>query len=214
MRRFGRLSGVTLIIIGAALLLAGVGATVVHASMRGKSHPAVRTVAQGATDPPQTAQQPQPPPGATPQVLPPESALPAVSFTADDGSTQQLFVTIADTLAEQNNGLMNVTAMPDDEGEIFIFDGDTQTPFWMKDTLIPLSVAFIRDDGTIVDIQEMQAESLDFHVPAAPYRYAIEANAGWYADHDIQIGDSADVSAAYAASPVYGHPNAAPSMGQ
>ncbi len=99
---------------------------------------------------------------------------------------------------------MNRTSLPDDQGMIFIFAQDSLTPFWMKDTLIPLSVAFVGADGTVVDVQEMQALSEDNHYPAKPYRYAIEANAGWYAANGIAPGDSADVSAAIAASPVFG----------
>lgn len=135
---------------------------------------------------------------------PPSSALPAVQFTGAGGSQATLYVEIADTEATQECGLMNRTSMPADQGMIFLFSRENLTPFWMKDTLIPLSIAFIDADGTVVDVQEMQALSEDNHNPAAPYQYAIEANAGWYTANGIAPGDTANVSAAIAASPVYG----------
>ena len=152
--------------------------------------------------------QPTPAAAATPQVLPPESALPPITFYASSGATPQLFVTIADTLQEQNTGLMNVLYMPQDEGELFIFDDYTTTPFYMKDTPIPLSIAWVDENGYIVDIQDMDPETLDLHYPIKPYRYAIEANQGWYALNDVQVGDFVDLTVAYAQSPVYGHPSA------
>jgi uncharacterized membrane protein (UPF0127 family) len=144
--------------------------------------------------------------GSTPQVLPPEGQLPPVTFYAESGGQPQLFVTIADTLEEQNTGLMNVEAMPADEGELFIFDDYTTTPFYMKDTLIPLSIAWVDENGYIVDIQDMAPETLDLHYPAKPYRYAIEANLGWYAQNDVHVGDFVDLAVAYQQSPVYGNP--------
>jgi uncharacterized membrane protein (UPF0127 family) len=147
---------------------------------------------------------------ATPQVLPPPEDLSTVTFYTQSGEQPQLHVDIADTLQKQETGLMNVSPLPDDEGEIFIFDGYTTTPFYMKDTEIPLSIAWIDEDGIIVDIQDMEAETTDLHYPAKPYRYAIEANQGWYAQNGVQVGDYVDVTEAYAASPVYGQPQAEP----
>lgn len=201
-----------LVVLGGALLVAALGGAAAQAAGRGRPHQVSPGVAQSGGAGATTQQQPLP--AATAQVLPSESDLPPLTFYDQNGDPSQLFVTIADTLQEQNTGLMNVSAMPEDEGEIFIFDGDTTTPFYMKDTLIPLSVAFVRADGTIVDIQDMAPETLDLHVPAAPYRYAVEANLGWYAARGIVPGDAADASQAYAASPVYGNPAATPAAGQ
>ena len=143
---------------------------------------------------------------ATPaaSMLPPAETLPIVTFYPAGNATYQLHVLIADTLEEQETGLMNVAAMPDNVGELFIFPSDTITPFYMKDTLIPLSIAWIDDNGIIVDIQDMQPETLDLHYPAHQYRYAIEVNQGWYAVRGINVGDYVDLTQAYAASPVYG----------
>ena len=78
--------------------------------------------------------------------------------------------------------------MPADSGMVFIFDGDTTARFWMKDTLLPLSIAFVQSDGTILDIQDMQPQTEDPHGPGAAYSFAIEANQGWYAAHGVQPG--------------------------
>ncbi|MHB8573859.1 MAG: DUF192 domain-containing protein [Dehalococcoidia bacterium] len=141
----------------------------------------------------------------------PASALPIVTFITASKVTQKMAVEIADTPASQEIGLMSRPSLPDDQGMIFIFSRENLTPFWMKDTEIDLSIAFIDANGVIVDIQEMQAYSLDNHDPAAPYQYAIEANAHWYDRHGVHIGDMTDVSQAVAASPVYGSGTATPS---
>lgn len=176
-----------LLMAGALGCAAGV-ATPSHASQGGPRAPVVR-------------QAPATPAG---RVLPPAETLPVVTFYPAGGATYQLHVLIADTLEEQETGLMNVASMPDNVGELFIFPDDTITPFYMKDTLIPLSIAWIDDNGIIVDIQDMQPETLDLHYPARQYRYAIEVNQGWYAARGIVVGDYVDLTQAYAASPVYG----------
>ena len=65
--------------------------------------------------------------------------------------------------------------------------------FYMKDTLIPLSIAFIDANGTIVDIQDMQPQTTDVHYSEKPYRYAVEANQGWYGEKGIVVGDKVEV---------------------
>ncbi len=136
--------------------------------------------------------------------------LPVVTFTTADGQQVPIAVEIADTEPQRETGLMNRPSLPDDQGMAFLWSSDVTEAFWMKDTLIPLSVAFIAADGTIVDIQEMQAETLDPHLPAGPYRVAIEANAGWYGRNGLQVGDVADLSQVFAASSLY-NPQLSPS---
>src|SRR5262249_5948298 len=70
--------------------------------------------------------------------------------------------------------------VPDDSGMLFIYDRPATEGYWMHNTLLPLSIAWIGRDGPIVDIQDMQALTDDVHYPAAPYWYALEANQGWY----------------------------------
>ena len=141
-------------------------------------------------------------------------ALPAVTFRPQADDSVGMFVEIADTPDKQEYGLMNRTSMPDDRGMIFMFSREVGIPFWMKDTLIDLSIAFIDPNGAIVDIQEMQAMTLNNHVPAKPYQYAIEANAAWYSRHGIAVGDFADVTQAVVGSSVFGSASPIPSGGQ
>ncbi len=82
---------------------------------------------------------------------------------------------------------MNRTSLAPDDGMVFVWDGDVREGFWMKNTLIPLSVAFISGNGTIVDIEDMAPLTLTDHRPAVPYRYAVEANQGFFSRNDIQV---------------------------
>jgi uncharacterized membrane protein (UPF0127 family) len=148
-------------------------------------------------------------------------ALPAVTFRPQADDSVGMFVEIADTPDKQEYGLMNRTSMPDDRGMIFMFSREVAIPFWMKDTLIDLSIAFIDSNGVIVDIQEMKVEPpgtpdklFPNYYPAKPYQYAIEANAAWYSRHGIAVGDFADVSQAVAGSSVFGNATPTPSGGQ
>lgn len=117
---------------------------------------------------------------------------PAITF---DASSQAMHVEVADTPQEQHTGLMNRPCLGDDWGMIFVYTGDVQTTFWMKDTLVPLTIAFIKSDGTILKLEDMQPRTENIHQSPAPYRYAIEANQGWYAAHGIQTGDKATIPA-------------------
>ncbi len=74
---------------------------------------------------------------------------------------------------------------------LFVFPSDTSAAFWMKDTLIPLSIAFVKADGTIVHIEDMEPRTETNHHSTEPYRYAIEANVGWFAARGISVGDKA-----------------------
>ena len=87
-------------------------------------------------------------------------------------------------------GLMNRTSMPTDSGMLFIFDQKATHCFWMSNTKIPLAIAFIADDGKIVNIEEMQAETLNNHCPKAPVRYALEMNRQWFSQRAIGPGIS------------------------
>jgi uncharacterized protein len=114
-----------------------------------------------------------------------------VSITNAAGQTVDIPVEIADTPAEQEYGLMGRTALAPDGGMLFVFDQDQPLSFWMKDTLIPLSIAFINSEGTIVDIQDMQPLDETPHDSAAPAQYALEVNQGFFAANGIQVGDQA-----------------------
>jgi uncharacterized membrane protein (UPF0127 family) len=87
---------------------------------------------------------------------------------------------------------MHLSSLPKDDGMAFVWGSPTQTAFWMKDTLVALSIAFVDGNGTIVTIREMPpctADPCPTYASRAPYVTAIEANRGWFADHGIHAGD-------------------------
>jgi len=85
-------------------------------------------------------------------------------------------------------GLMFRTSLQTNRGMLFIFDGKGLHCMWMRNTLIPLSVAFIEDDGTIVNIHDMKPHDESSHCAAKPVRYALEMTQGWFAQKGIGPG--------------------------
>jgi uncharacterized membrane protein (UPF0127 family) len=71
---------------------------------------------------------------------------------------------------------------------LFVFDRPGQQCFWMKNTLIPLQIAFLADDGTVVNLAEMKPQSLDSHCSTRPVRFVLEMNTGWFSKRGIQAG--------------------------
>ena len=95
---------------------------------------------------------------------------------------------LADTPKSREVGLMNRSSMPTNSGMLFIFEQKAGHCFWMNNTNIPLSIAFIADDGKIVNIEEMQAETTNNHCPKAAVRYALEMNKQWFTERVIVPG--------------------------
>lgn len=95
---------------------------------------------------------------------------------------------VASNNAERATGLMNRPSMPIHRGMLFVFPEAGVQCFWMKNTLIPLSIAFLDDAGRIVQIADMQPQSLDNHCSAKPVRFALEMNAGWFRSRGIAPG--------------------------
>jgi uncharacterized membrane protein (UPF0127 family) len=123
----------------------------------------------------------------TPETCPPAGS---VSFSGQRTLTVQL----AEDDATRARGLMGVTTLGADHGMAFVWDEPTTGSFWMKDTLIPLSIAFVDADGQIVTIREMtpcQTDPCPTNDADAPYTMAIEANAGWFDAHGIGVGELA-----------------------
>ena len=89
---------------------------------------------------------------------------------------------------EHGVGLMFRLSMPTNDGMLFIFDRPGQQCFWMKNTLLPLSVAFIADDGSITNIDAMKPQTLDCHSSTREVRYVLEMNEGWFAKRGIKAG--------------------------
>ncbi len=80
------------------------------------------------------------------------------------------------------------TDMPAHEGMLFVFGTPSQQCFWMKNTLINLTAAFVSDDGTIVNTEDMQAQTTVSHCSAKPVRFVLEVNQGWFAKKGIKSG--------------------------
>jgi hypothetical protein len=102
---------------------------------------------------------------------------------------KEIWVEVAKTPEERNHGLMGRKHLGKDEGMLFIFEREDYHGFWMKDTVIPLSIAFVDKDGRIVSITDMRPQTLDSHLPPAPVLYALEMNKGWFSSHGIKTGD-------------------------
>ena len=85
-------------------------------------------------------------------------------------------------------GLMNRKAMPQQRGMLFVFTQANAHCMWMRNTLLPLSVAFVDDDGYIINIEDMQPQTEDNHCARKPARYALEMNLGWFAQRGIKPG--------------------------
>lgn len=95
---------------------------------------------------------------------------------------------VARTDNERAIGLMHRREMPQHEGMLFVFEQPNVQCFWMKNTYLPLSVAYLADDGTVVNIVDMQPLSLESHCSAKPVRFVLEMNQGWFAKRGIKAG--------------------------
>jgi uncharacterized membrane protein (UPF0127 family) len=99
-------------------------------------------------------------------------------------------VEVARTEREQEKGLMFRERLGEDEGMLFVYGEEETLSFWMKNTRVPLSIAFIDKKGKIVDIQDMEPFSLRTHASSSPAKYALETNQGWFTKNGIRVGDS------------------------
>ena len=112
-------------------------------------------------------------------------SLPAIRLSAGMHLIQ---AEVAQTPEERSIGLMFRTAMGANEGMLFAFEQAGQQCFWMKNTLLPLSAAFIANDGTVVNIEDMKPQTLDGHCSKEPVRFVLEMNQGWFAKRGIKPG--------------------------
>lgn len=104
-------------------------------------------------------------------------------------SGYELEVELAITPEEQILGLMYRDKLEDNEGMLFIFLQEKILSFWMKNTPIPLSIAFIKADGRIVQIESMKPYSLDTHISAEKAKYALEMKEEWFRLHNVKVGN-------------------------
>jgi uncharacterized membrane protein (UPF0127 family) len=100
-----------------------------------------------------------------------------------------LKVELALTDAQREQGLMFRRTLGRNDGMLFVFAEPAYHAMWMKNTLIPLSVAFLDADGVILNVLDMEPQTLDSHAAAGPARYAIETNKGWFAEKKVKAGD-------------------------
>ncbi len=101
----------------------------------------------------------------------------------------QITVEIADTPASRTQGLMGRPTLPNNHGMLFVFDRPEPQCFWMKNTPLPLTIAFIADDGRIVNFADMQPFSEQPHCSASPVRFALEMEQGWFKRRGLLAGD-------------------------
>ncbi|MDP1653273.1 MAG: DUF192 domain-containing protein [Rhodocyclaceae bacterium] len=113
-------------------------------------------------------------------------SLPVMELTA---GFHRIEAEVAANNPDRMQGLMQRQAMPQHRGMLFVFAQEAQHCMWMKNTFLPLSVAFLDETGRILNIEEMKPQNEDNHCAAKPARYALEMNAGWFARRGIKRGD-------------------------
>jgi len=103
--------------------------------------------------------------------------------------SKEIQVEVAKTPEERTHGLMGRKHLSKDEGMFFVFEREDYHGFWMKDTPIPLSIAFVDKGGQIVEIEDMKPLTLETHTPSQPILYALEMKKGWFSANGIKVGD-------------------------
>jgi uncharacterized protein len=124
-------------------------------------------------------------PGWTAAQQVPQTNLQRVKLTA---GMHVIDAQVALTPEQRQIGLMQRKDMPQHEGMVFVFEQASQQCFWMKNTLLPLTAAFVADDGTIVNMADMKPETTDPHCSTKPVRYVLEMNKGWFSRKGIKPG--------------------------
>ena len=130
--------------------------------------------------------------GQNPPPAPPSSTM---TFGGTDAT---LSVDVADETGERQHGLMGIRHLPADQGMAFVWPEPIEGTFWMKATLIPLSIAFVDEDGKVIEVLDMQPCETDpcpTYGVNGPYVLAVEANLGWFDDHGVGAGDRAELRA-------------------
>ncbi len=125
--------------------------------------------------------------GVSPWLTFPATAqsLPTIELTA---GMHRIEAEVVNTMETRMRGLMKRESMPAQHGMLFVFDAEARHCMWMKNTLLPLSVAFLDDDGRIINVEEMKPQTLNTHCAARPARYALEMNGGWFRQRGLKAG--------------------------
>lgn len=111
--------------------------------------------------------------------------LPRTALTA---GIYQIDTQLALTPEQREIGLMFRRDMPQQEGMLFVFEQPGTQCFWMKNTILPLTAAFVDDHGVIVNLADMKPQTTDSHCSDKPVRYVLEMNVGWFAKKGIKAG--------------------------
>jgi uncharacterized membrane protein (UPF0127 family) len=115
----------------------------------------------------------------------PQTTLPRIKLSA---GMHLIDAQLAQTPDQRTIGLMFRKDMPQHEGMLFVFEQPSSLCFWMKNTLLPLTAAFVADDGIIVNLADMKPQTTDTHCATKPVRYVLEMNQGWFAKRGIKAG--------------------------
>jgi uncharacterized membrane protein (UPF0127 family) len=115
----------------------------------------------------------------------PQTQLPRTTLTA---GIHQMDIQVAMTPEQHQIGLMYRSEMPQGEGMLFVFQAPSKQCFWMKNTILPLTAAFVADDGTIVNLEDMKPQTTDSHCSLKPVRYVLEMNQGWFGKKGLKAG--------------------------
>lgn len=110
---------------------------------------------------------------------------PAISLNA---GIHVIRAEVVNTMAARSQGLMLRKSLGPNQGMLFVFDVSERHCMWMKNTLIPLSVAFIDEQGTILNVEDMKPQTEDTHCATRPARYALEMTEGWFSKRGLQAG--------------------------
>jgi uncharacterized membrane protein (UPF0127 family) len=117
-------------------------------------------------------------------------------FSTSGGTVRTAPLWVADSSAERERGLMGRKSLPSDGGMVFRFPEPADAGFWMKDTPLPLSIAFWGRDGRILAILDMQPCAKDpcpIYRPGTSYETALEMRRGWFDEHGVEIGDRVEL---------------------
>lgn len=115
----------------------------------------------------------------------PQTNLPRIKLQA---GMHQIDTQVAQTPDQRSMGLMFRKDMPQHEGMLFVFEQPAKQCFWMKNTFLPLTAAFVAEDGTIVNLVDMKPQTTDSHCSEKPVRFVLEMNQGWFAKKGLKAG--------------------------
>jgi uncharacterized protein len=131
--------------------------------------------------------------GLAPELHPELSDWPETSVAVRSGEeVHEVTAVVAADPEARRRGLQQVESLPEGAGMLFLFPRDHTSGFWMKDTLIPLEIAFVDAEGEVIETQSMEPceeEPCPRHFPSKPYRAALEVPEGWFSERDVSRGD-------------------------